>query len=187
MTRDEFLDWVQTQELRYEFDGVQPVPMFDPSEPVAMSGATANHEQTCQNIYFALRTHLSGTGCRQLGPNAGVATVGAQVRFPDALVTCTRFPGAELLMPGVVVVFEVLSPTSGRMDRIVKVQEYRAVPSIRRYVILEQLFVGLTVFERADERAVWTGSALAAGDVLRMSEIGIEVPVDEFYESVDLP
>ena len=26
MTREEFLEWVQTQELRYEFDGVTPGP-----------------------------------------------------------------------------------------------------------------------------------------------------------------
>lgn len=178
MTRDQFLDWVQAQEGRYEFDGFRPV---------AMTGGTANHSRTYQNISFALHTRLRGTGCEVLGLNAGLATAGNAVRYPDALVTCAKFPGTALLVPGVVVVFEVLSPTSGRTDRIDKLREYRAVPSIRRYVVLEHLSAALTVFSRIDGTADWTAIALTADDILDMPEIGIAVPVSEFYEGVDLP
>jgi hypothetical protein len=31
----------------------------------------------------------------------------------------------------------------------------------------------------------WTATALTGDDILRMPEIGIEVPVGEFYEDVD--
>ena len=178
MTRDAFFDWAQAQDGRYEFDGFQPV---------AMGGGTANHSQMALNIHVALRSRLKGSGCRPLGPDAGLATVGDAVRYPDALVTCGTFPGTALVVPGVVVVFEVLSPTSGRTDRIDKLREYRAVPSIRRYVILEYASIGLAVFERAGGASDWTATALTAGDTLRMAEIGIEVPVAELYEGVDLP
>lgn len=178
MTRDQFFAWAEVQDTRYEFDGFQPV---------AMTGGTVNHSQITQNIHFALRTRLRGTGCRPLGPDAGVATIGDAVRYPDALVTCTRVTGTAHTVEGVVVVFEVLSPTSGRTDRIVKLREYRAVPSIRRYVILEHSSIGLTVFARADGDAAWTATALTAEDTLPMPEVGIEIPVAEFYEDVDLP
>jgi Uma2 family endonuclease len=116
-----------------------------------------------------------------------VATFGEAVRYPDALVTCTRGPGTDYLMPGVVVVFEVLSPSSGKIDRIDKLREYLAVPSIRRYVILESQSVGLSVFEREEGGQDWRAKPLIAEDTLVMPEIGIEVPVTEFYEEVDLP
>ncbi len=90
-------------------------------------------------------------------------------------------------MPGVVVVFEVLSQMSGRTDRIDKLREYHAVASIRRYVILEHTSVGLIVFERAKTENAWKATALTADDTLLMPEIGIEVPVTEFYENSDLP
>jgi Uma2 family endonuclease len=80
----------------------------------------------------------------------------------------------------------VLSPTSGRTDRIDKLREYRAVPSIRRYVILEHGSIGLTVFARADGQEDWTAVALTAEDTLHIPEIGIEIPVAEFYEDTDL-
>ncbi len=127
MTRDQFLDWVQAQEGRYEFDGFQPV---------AMTGGTANHSRCSRNIQIALGIRLRGTGCEVLGPDAGLATVGDAVRYPDALVTCAKFPGTTLLIPGVVIVFDVLCPNSGRHDRIDMLREYRGVPSMRRLVIL---------------------------------------------------
>jgi Uma2 family endonuclease len=177
MTREEFLDWAATQEVRYEFDGFQPV---------AMMGGTVDHSQIGGNIYFALRGRLEGTSCVPMGPDAGVATIGEAVRYPDALITCAKGRGTDRIVPGVVVVFEVLSPTSGRTDRIDKLIEYRAVPTILRYVILEHTSVGLAVHSRANGDEPWIATALTEGDVLRMPEIGIEVPIAEFYEGTDL-
>ena len=179
MTRARFFAWAQAQDMRYEFDG---------SAPVAMTGGNLKHSQICQNLWFALRRRLSGTGCRPLGPDAGVATIGDTVRYPDALVTCTKITGEEYLTPGVIVVFEVLSPASGRMDRIVKVREYAAVPSIQRYVIVESSGVGLTVLERPAADQKWTVTTLlTAEDTLALPEIGIALPVAELYEAVEPP
>ncbi len=177
MTREEFFAWAQARDLRHEFDGF---------EPVAMTGGTVNHSQITQNIQFALRTRLR-PGCRPLGPDAGVATIGDAVRYPDALVTCTKTPGSAPVVEGAVVVFEVLSPTSGRTDRIVKVREYAAVPSILRYFIVESTSVGLTVLQRSAGDQPWIATTLTAGDTLRMPEIGIEISVTELYESTDVP
>ena len=177
MTREQFFEWAQAQDEPYEFDGFQPV---------AMTGGTAKHNRIGHNVHFALRTRLKGGKCEALGMDAGVATVGDTVRYPDALVTCSPVPDDSHLIPGVVVVFEVLSPTSGRMDRIVKVREYRAVPSIRRYVIVEYAFAGLTVLERADGDSNWTVTPLTDGDVLQLPEIDITMPVAEIYAGTGL-
>jgi hypothetical protein len=83
-------------------------------------------------------------------------------------------------------VFEVLSPTSGRIDRIVKLRGYRAVPSIRRYVILEHASVGLIVLTRTSSDEDWTATVLTAEDTLRMPEIAAEIPVADFYKGVEL-
>lgn len=175
MTREQFFDWAEAQDAHYEFDGVRPVPM---------AGNPISHSLIAQNIYAALHARLRDSGCWSFGFGAGLATVGDAVRYPDALVTCTRPPGSAHVVPGVLVVFEVLSPTSGRVDRIEKLGEYRAVASIRRYVIVEYGGMGLTVFERAEDQ--WTATALISDDTLRMPEIAIEVPVAEFYADVDL-
>lgn len=177
-TQEEFFSWAEAQEGRYEFDGLQPV---------AMTGGTINHDRITRKLNRSLDTHLGTGPCEPLGPNAGVETVGKAVRYPDALVTCSKVGGEEYLVPGAVVVFEVISPTSSRIDRIVKLREYAAVPSIRRYVILESTTVGLTVFERSGPDEMWRAAPLTKDDILRMPEIGVEIPVAEFYEGMTFP
>jgi Uma2 family endonuclease len=177
MTRDEFFVWAQAQAARYEFNGF---------EPVAMTGGTARHDVITYNIRAALRSRLRSGDCRPFGPNAGIQTVDDAVRYPDALVTCTMVPDDAQTIPGVIIVFEVLSPTSDRTDRIVKLREYRAVPTIRRYIILEHNSIDLTVFSRTHPDADWTAATLTEDDTLQLPEIGIEVPIAEFYQDVDL-
>jgi len=178
MTREQFLDWADLQNERHEFDGYGPV---------AMRGGTGNHSQISQNLYFALRSRLQGSGWRVLGPDAGLATGDEAVRYPDALVTRAQFAGASRTIPGVVVVFEVLSPSSGHRDRIEKIREYQRIKTLRRYIIVEYDNLGLTVLSRMDGQADWTATALLADDTLELPELGIEFPVPELYADVDLP
>ena len=52
-----------------------------------MNASTVNHSRIAQNVYFALRTRLQGSGYEVLGPNVGVVTRGNAVRYPDALIS----------------------------------------------------------------------------------------------------
>ncbi len=146
MTQAEFLDWAQAQAGRYEFDGVRPV---------AMTSGSGNHARIVGNITFQLRCRLADDGpCEALASDAGIRTVGDAVRYPDVLVTCSGLDGWERLVPDPVIVLEVVSPSSIREDRILKPAEYAAVPSIRRYVPVEQSIVGLTVLWRERDEPV---------------------------------
>jgi len=175
--RRKFLFRTSTQEERYEFDGIRPV---------AMTGGNARHDRITGNIYVALRSRLRGTPCSNHGPNLGMRTIGSSIRFPDALITGTPFPDADQIAPGVVVEFEVLSPTSGATDPIEKVREYQFVASILRYVIVESAAPGLQVLHRRTGEDPWTVHALTADDILDVPEVGIAMPVAEFYEDVGL-
>jgi Uma2 family endonuclease len=175
-TIEEFLSWASAQDGRYEFDGSRPVPM---------GGASARHSRVTTNICAALRSRLRASPCAYFGPGLGIQTIGSKVRYPDALITCTKFPDTAQLAPDAQIVFEVLSPTSGRTDRIEKVREYAAVPSMRRYVILETRSAGLLVLHRENPGDAWTAGVLTIEDTLSLPEIGIEIPVTEFYEDVE--
>ena len=127
MSLAEFLAWEERQELRYEFDGFRPVAMTD---------GNVAHDQLTYNLRRALDTRLAGKPCRPFGPNVKILAAG-KVRYPDVLVTCSPVSGNATIVEDPVVVFEVVSHDNQRTDRVKKVQEYRATPSIQRYVILE--------------------------------------------------
>lgn len=174
MTRDQFLDWAARQEAPYEFDGF---------EPVAMTGGTRRHGLICVNLLLAIRTRL-GEGPFQVLLEAGLATVGNAVRYPDV---CILRAGGDLndrVMPGVVTVFEVVSSSSGRIDRTLKLREYHAVPSIQRYVIVETSGPDLSVFARPAGGGDWVATATLASESLALPEVGIDLPVSEIFAGV---
>jgi len=175
MSRADFLVWVERQEAPYEFDGFQPV---------AMNGGNLRHHRLIGNIFAHLRDRLAGKRCQPLGPGAGVATTGNAVRYPDAVVTCSPLDDEALLVPGPVVVFEVLSPNSVRRDRVVKLREYQAVGSIRRYVIVEAGEIAVTVMFRDEGGELFRTVGLGEGEVLDLPEIGIELPLAEIYQGI---
>lgn len=173
-TLEEFLAWEHRQELRYEFDG---------HRIVAMTGGTLNHAAITDNAILALLPRLKPP-CRAFTSNVKVLTA-TSVRYPDIVVTCSPVDGSSDTDPNPIVVFEVLSPSTAAVDRLVKNEEYRNTPSIKRYIMLEQGRIGATMFARIGE--AWIGTVSLGDATLEMPEIDVAVPLAEFYRNVDLP
>ena len=57
-TTERFLDWAETQEEPYEFDGTQPV---------ATTGGNRRDSLVMHNLYAALRVRLRGSGHHYAG------------------------------------------------------------------------------------------------------------------------
>jgi Uma2 family endonuclease len=175
-TVEKFFAWAGHQEGRYEFDGEQPV---------AMTGGSNRHAIIMRDLHRALDRRLRGTPCQSLGPDAGIATIGNAIRYPDALVTCTKQIEEARTVEGVVIAFEIVSPTSVRTDHTLKVREYAAIVSMRRYIIIESAAPGLLVLHRQNSNDPWTALPLSAGDLLKLPELGMEMPVDELYDGLE--
>ena len=174
MTLEQFLAWEERQPLRHEFDGVQPV---------AMTGGTAAHAAIQVNLITSLRNRLRGKPCQPFGSELKLLVAG-RVRYPDAFVVCTPVPPRATVVTEPVVVFEVLSDSTAGNDLVVKNAEYRATPSVQRYVVLQQTSAAAVVFARKGED--WVTDLLAGDDaVLRLPEVGIEIPLAEIYADVE--
>jgi Uma2 family endonuclease len=174
MTLAEFLAWEEQQPLRYEFDGF---------EPVAMTGGTVAHARIQANLTAALVPRLRGSPCEFLDSDMKVLTARTS-RYPDGIVTCTRAGDQETSAPQPVILFEVLSESTATKDFGIKNIEYMNLPSVQRYVLIDQETINATVFSRIDGQ--WLGRILADGDVLELPEIGIELPLRELYLDLDL-
>ena len=173
MTLAQFLDWEERQPLRYEFDGIGPV---------AMTGGTAGHADIQANLAAALRTRLRGRPCRFYGSDLKFQVAEGHIRYPDGMVVCSPIDRTARVVYDPVIVFEVLSPTSTRNDRIVKAREYQATPSVKRYVMLDQDGISATVYTRSGDP--WTHEILVADSLLSLPEIGVELPLAELYEGI---
>jgi Putative restriction endonuclease len=123
MTLAEFLVWEERQELRYEFDGV---------EPVAMAGGSLAHAAIQRNLALAVGTRLRGKPCQFFGSDLKTQAAENSSRCPDGMVICSGLDPALKIVRNPVVVFEVLSPSTPAVDRIVKARESQATPSVQR-------------------------------------------------------
>jgi Uma2 family endonuclease len=173
MSLAEFLEWEERQELRYEFDGV---------EPVAMTGGTVGHATIQGNLAIAIGGRLRGKPCRFYGSDLKIRVADDHIRYPDGMVVCSPVDRTAKVVHDPVVIFEVLSPSTAAKDRIVKAREYQATPSVKRYVMLEQDRIGATVHVRAQDG--WSVLVLKDDDTLDMPEIGLAIPLAEFYEGL---
>ncbi len=175
MTREQFLAWEVRQELRYEFDGTQPV---------AMTGGTATHAIIQSNLAIVIGGRLRGAPCQFFGSDLKIETARG-FRYADGFVVCNAVAPRATVVHDPVVIFEVLNDGTGSIDLITKNHEYAAIPSVRRYIVLAQDEMAGSLFERIDDD--WVGHLLSADSVLCMPEIGIEIALTALYEEVEFP
>ena len=117
MTPEEFLAWEAGQGLKWEIDGF---------EPVAMTGGTDAHAAIQVNTIVALGSRLRGRPCYVRGAETKVQ-MGPGYRYPDAFVSCTSVARDATVAADPVVIFEVVSESTGRTDRTVRLAKYRAL------------------------------------------------------------
>lgn len=167
-----FLDWERHQPFRYEWDGVQPV---------AMTGGSFAHTEIATRLSDALRAALRGTSCTVVRADLKVMTANrSRARYPDLVVTCSPVGPRDSEVPEPLVVVEVLSETTAAADRGAKRAEYAALPSVRRYVMLDQEEPLALVCDRDGGFAERVERA-----TLAFPELGwVEVPLAALYEGL---
>ena len=174
MSLDEFLAWEREQPERHEFDGFTIT---------AMTGASMAHVTITMNLAFALRQGLRGTGCRPLSSDAKVIA-GASVRYPDVAVTCQPIADRDDIVPEPVLIIEVISPSTERVDRGRKKLDYFATPSVRQYAMVEQDERLVDLYTRSE--AGWINEVITGDAVLKLSSIAVELTLDTIYEDTEL-
>ncbi len=131
MTVDEFLVWAEEQPGRYDIvDGVVH----------AMSPEGAGHAETKFAVQAALVAAIraSQRPCHMLPDGMTVRVDETTAYEPDALVYCgAKLPPRAVEVPDPVIVVEVLSPSTRRVDASAKLAGYFRLPSVSHYLIVD--------------------------------------------------
>lgn len=176
ITPAEYLEAEKTAEIRSEFvDGVV----------YAMSGVTEAHNDIVLNLVAWLRSRVPA-GCR-LFSQAVKLRVDAKSHenyyYPDAFISCGPRDLQGYVRADATLVFEVLSPSTERIDRGEKFHAYTSLPSIEEYVILSQESLSVEVYRR---RSGWKRESYVASDSIPLASIGQTLPVSEIYRDIPL-
>ena len=170
-TTESFLAWEGQQEFKYEFDG---------RRMIFMKGGSIAHQRIVANTWLAL---LGLIGERPLMVLQEMRLrLGSQIRYPDVAICAGPLDQTARTLTDALALFEVLSDDTATTDRVQKLIDYAAVPSLRCYVLLEQTAVAATLFNR-EPGGDWIASAHTT-DELVLAGIDITVPLAALYRGL---
>ena len=110
-------------------------------EIFAMSGAGTRHNIISVNIIGSLYNSLKGKSCQPYGSDMRIhIPQNTLFTYPDISVICgdvTNSQEDENTATNPTVIFEILSPSTRNYDRGIKFMLYRAIPTLKEYILIE--------------------------------------------------
>ncbi len=180
-TEAEYWAMEEKSEIKHEFIGGRIYRKPDESY---------NHGTVCMNILCCASARLHGKECRFLSGDMKIkAETTGDSFYSNGVIFCppSRFIGKgnhTLCTP--TVIFEALSPTTAANDRGDKFTAYRQIESLTDYVLIEPERVFVDHYRRTPEGWLLRNYT-RRDDVLQFPDLGIELPLDEIYEELDVP
>ena len=76
--------------------------------------------------------------------------VGSNFFYPDVMVVCDDNAENDYYTESPVIIVEVLSKSTRRLDETTKLMSYINIPSVQEYVLIEQDIVDIQVIRRSE-------------------------------------
>jgi Uma2 family endonuclease len=165
------------QEGKWELINGEPVQM--------MAGATRAHDRIVTNVIIALGARLRGGPCWPATDDLASRMVSGNVRRPDVTVDCGGGP-KDLESAAPVVFFEVLSPSTRGIDQIKKPDEYRQVPTLKHFVLLDPIRPHAWVWSRNGDGEWSAVDAIGLEADIALTGFGFSVSLRDIYDGVAL-
>ena len=179
-TDREYLDHERRSETKNEFVN---------GEILAMSGGRPVHNAVCSNLNAAFHSRLRGRPGRPTTSDQRVHVPATGAYFyPDVTVVCGRaeyHPDDDMALVNPSVVVEVLSPTTESYDRGIKSAHYRHMPTIGEFALVVPETETVEHYVRTGPDR-WSLTEYRRSDVVPFATLGIEIPVAELFEDLDI-
>jgi len=174
-----YFDLEQAEDQRFEYLA---------GEVFAMGGGTEAHALIAMNTGAALVGALREQPCRVVGSDLKLHIAAAdKFCYPDVMVLCGEGDRGGIYVENPVLIVEVLSDSTESYDRGLKFEQYRLIPELRHYLLLDQKRAHAELYTRTDPAAWRFEEATGEGGVIALDTWGAELPLAELYRHLDLP
>lgn len=103
----------------------------------------------------------------------------------DIAATCTPIEPTRQAINAPLLIVEILSPSTERHDRRVKLPVYRQIETVQEILLIASDGIYAELHRRAG--AQWITEILRGGDaILALASVGVEIPLADLYEGVAL-
>lgn len=175
-----FLQWQLGQDKLYELvDGIACLPAK------MMTGATRNHDRVTVNALATLYQLLKDNTCQPCTDDVAVQIPAGNIRRPDLLVDCSEADPKDMIARHPVLVIEVLSPSTMRIDRFRKLEEYKTVNSLRYILLVDTQAPQVTLYQRLENNSQWDIINFdSLEDSIKLPDLDISLTLTDLYNRV---
>jgi Uma2 family endonuclease len=173
-TLEEYFAFCETQEGRFEFVN---------GEIVEMSGESVTANQIAGNIHRYVGKFLEDKPYIMVQNSVKLQVQEGRIfRIPDFLIfkesgNLIKYATEPLL------IVEVLSESTARTDRSAKLNEYRLIPSLQYYLIVDQESCFVEIYIREGKR--WYVELYdKMEDTISLPYFGVEIPLKTIYKKI---
>ena len=181
LTVEEYLALEEKSEVRHEFYN---------GDVYAMAGGTINHNRLTRRVANLLENQPSLNKCGVFSENIKVdVQEGRHMPYPDVLVTCHPFDlrGNNLVIRQPRLLIEILSKSTAHKDRGDKWRDYRKMPSLWYYMLVDQYTTTVELFSRIEETQEWINTIYeTSGDIIVLPRLDCELTVGAIYDGIEL-
>jgi Uma2 family endonuclease len=179
MTLEEFLRWDDGTDTRYELIDGFPVAMAPPAEA---------HRILALRLGSRIDAALAGRRpCNaQIEPGVVRPDRADSYYVPDIAVTCEpNEPGRQAMVDPILIV-EILSPSTERTDRRLKLPAYQAIESVREIMLIDADSHHAELYRRKSDR--WGIQLVRGAEAsLLLTTVDLRISMSELYEGIAVP
>jgi Uma2 family endonuclease len=176
--------------LEFEKDSIEKHEYYR-GEIFAMSGTLVTHNIIASNTFGLLYQKLKGKGgCRPFNSDLRIhIEKNTLFTYPDISVICGEVitlndDNFNALNPTVII--EILSQSTKNYDRGDKFKLYRDIDSLKEYILIDSLSVGIEAF-RLNEHSHWELEEYKTIDeVLQIPTLDVALSIKEIYDGTKL-
>ena len=155
----------------------------------AMVGATNSHNRIATNATISLGEQLRGRPCQVFNSDTKIRvrqSRGTRFYYPDLSVSCRPNPSNDTFQDAPIVIVEVLSGSTRRVDEREKMEAYLSIHSLCVYILVEQSTAAVQLYRRLDSG--FAREAYAGFDaIIPLPEINCQLPLVDVYDQVEFP
>jgi Uma2 family endonuclease len=174
--------WTAAEYLEFEASAVERHEFVD-GIVYAMVGGTDRHNLISGDLFLALGNHFAPP-CQVFEQAMKLRIVIQRAEhfyYPDSLVSCSEADRNPEYREQPILLAEVLSPTTERIDRQEKFEAYQKIPSLREYAIIAQDVPQVEIFRRGN---AWRVETFFMNDKITLASVGLTIPVARLYQRV---
>ena len=178
LTLQEYLAWELSQETRHEY--VHGLVL-------AMSGASRAHATIVMNLSALIKPKLRSSACDAFASDMKVIAPNQKsCRYPDFLVTCDERDKVDPYAtrhPKLIV--EVVSPSTEKVDRVEKLDEYATILELDEYVLIYSQRTAVEIYRRGLDKSLSIIIRHGPGDEVYFASLDLRIPMNLVYEGID--